>query len=150
MQQTLLELRVVTLWQPWASLMAYDLKRWETRPRTIAWRNYRGPVAVHAASSIPAGYRREAQALFAAEPFRSALAAHGIERWQQLPTGAILSIHQLVDCVPTEQIVHELSELERAFGNYEPGRLALRFTEAALLPEPIPARGYQGLWTYRF
>ena len=150
MQVTLLELRVVTLWQPWASLMAYGLKTWETRPRTIAWRNYRGPVAVHAARTIPAGYRREARALVAAEPFRSVLAAHGIERWEHLPTGAILSTHQLVDCVPTEDIVTELSELERAFGNYMPDRVALHFTEALLLPEPIPARGYQGLWTYRF
>lgn len=149
MQLALFEYRVVTLWQPWASLMAYGAKQWETRPRTISWRNYRGPVAVHAARSIPSPYRRQAQALFVAEPFRSALAAHGIERWEQLPTGAILSTHQLVDCVPTEQIFPGLSELERAFGNYDPGRLALKFTEAVLLPEPIPARGYQGLWTYR-
>ncbi len=32
--------KAVTLWQPWATLVALNLKRFETRPRTISWRNY--------------------------------------------------------------------------------------------------------------
>ena len=43
-------MKVLTLTQPWASLVACGAKRIETRP----WRTrYRGPVAIHAAQAMP-------------------------------------------------------------------------------------------------
>jgi len=40
------DLKALTLWQPWASLLAGGGKMFETR----SWKtNYRGPVVIHAA-----------------------------------------------------------------------------------------------------
>lgn len=40
------EIRALTLHQPWASLVAWGVKHYETRPRPLS---YRGPLAIHAA-----------------------------------------------------------------------------------------------------
>ena len=36
--------------------------------------------------------------------------------------------------------------LERAFGDYAPGRYAWLLSDVRALPEPLPARGMPGLW----
>ena len=39
-------MKAITIWQPWASLLASGRKRYETR----SWATtYRGPIAIHAA-----------------------------------------------------------------------------------------------------
>ncbi len=43
-------MKAITLWQPWASLLACGAKIYETR----SWAtNYRGPIAIHAAAKHP-------------------------------------------------------------------------------------------------
>jgi hypothetical protein len=42
-------IKAISLWQPWASLMALGLKRHETRHWPTA---YRGPIAIHAAKTL--------------------------------------------------------------------------------------------------
>lgn len=42
-------MRALTLWQPWASLVALDVKTIETRSWSTS---YRGPLAIHAGSSL--------------------------------------------------------------------------------------------------
>ena len=43
-------MKALTLLQPWASLVAIGVKRWETR----AWRtSYAGPLAIHASKGFP-------------------------------------------------------------------------------------------------
>ena len=44
-------MKAITLWQPWASLIACGAKKYETR----SWATrYRGPIAIHAAKKYPA------------------------------------------------------------------------------------------------
>ncbi len=43
-------MKAITIWQPWASLIACGAKKYETR----SWAtNYRGPIAIHAARLNP-------------------------------------------------------------------------------------------------
>lgn len=43
-------IKAITLWQPWALLMALKEKEYETR----SWMTtYRGPLAIHAAKNFP-------------------------------------------------------------------------------------------------
>jgi hypothetical protein len=37
---------------------------------------------------------------------------------------------------------------EILFGDYTPGRFAWEFANMRMLPEPIPAKGAQGLWNW--
>jgi len=130
----------LTLWQPWASLVALGVKRYETR----SWRtSYRGRLAIHAAKRVVPvdGY---AGALIAAR-----LAEAGL-RLASLPLGAVVATCTLVDCYPVESLWVELVDMgdERAFGDWSIGRYAWQLADVVPLEEPIPARGKQRLWVW--
>lgn len=81
-----------------------------------------------------------------------------------LPLGKIVAKTELLDC---REIVENQTQLdnywnayagrramlpppdpERSFGLYTAGRFAWLLRSIVALPEPIPARGMQGLWNY--
>lgn len=135
-------MKTLTLTQPWASLVAIGTKRIETR----SWgTGYRGPLAIHAAKNFP----REAANLCAGDPFRAALqSAFGPDFYPtDLPAGAIIAITHLVDCVlMTPDWIAAVSDPERSFGDYQPGRFGWLLGQVERLAEPIPTRGSLGLW----
>lgn len=140
-------MKALSLIQPWATLVAVGAKRYETR----AWSTpYRGPIAIHASKWLDAGGRvissevAEYLSLCHEEPFRSALGQNGIERVRDLPSGAIVAVARLVDVVRTDTVI--IDALEREFGNYAPGRYAWKLADVRQLLEPIPHRGFPGLW----
>lgn len=125
-------MRALSLHQPWASAVVYGLKVYETRP----WRtSFRGLLVIHAAKTTDAHYAN----VFASEypALRGAL-----------PSGAMLGIVELMDCVPVEQIRDRLSPQERRFGNYQNGRFAWKFRLVERFAEPYPARGQQGFFAW--
>lgn len=133
-------MRILTLTQPWATLVAVGAKRVETR----SWRtDYRGELGIHAAKGFP----KWAQELAYVEPFASTLRAAGIRMATELPRSAILAVVELQDVVPTENL-DWISANERAFGDYGPDRYGWVFGAAAQrLQQPIPCSGHLGLWT---
>jgi activating signal cointegrator 1 len=152
-------MKALTLTQPWATLVALGAKGIETR----SWAtSHRGPVAIHAAKGLAdLGGERGLTALCEREPFRSVLEEAGITSPKELPRGAVVAMAELVDCRPTQIDRHGLalyqqpdgiwmnvSEQERAFGDYRPGRYAWLLADVQLLPEPIPAKGALGLWPW--
>lgn len=134
-------MKAITLHQPWASLVAVEAKRYETR----SWRtNYSGPIAIHAAKMDPG----KAIVLVVPNEDRGQF-VDDAERWlgplRDLPLGAVLATAHLWGCWRTEQLLP--SPLEAQFGNFAPGRFAWKFTGIEEI-EPVPARGYQGLWNW--
>jgi hypothetical protein len=137
-------MRALSLWQPWASLVAWGAKTIETRSFSTS---YRGWLAIHATRAFP----EDAQVMCHEEPFKTVLKAHGIRLPADLPRGAIIAVARLVDCRKTSDgklasWLADLTAQERAFGNYAPGRFGWLLTNVQTLPEPIPTRGYQMLW----
>jgi hypothetical protein len=139
--------KALSIIQPWATLIAIGAKRVETR----SWSTpYRGPVAIHASKWLTStGRIINAQvasylSLCHQEPFRSALTLSGIERVQDLPSGAIVATARLVEVVSTETF--QPDDYERALGNYAARRYAWRLSDVMPLPAPITHRGFQGLW----
>lgn len=153
-------MRCITLTQPWATLVAIGAKKIETR----SWATkYRGPLAIHAAKGLGlVGGMLGLDMLCHDEPFMSALGEFGPAGVEQLPLGAIVAVCRMVDCVPTrttfpgwkrwqypgtdQSIRWEMTDQERAFGNYDEGRFAWLLADIQALPEPIPAKGALGLW----
>lgn len=132
-------MRAISLWQPWASAIAIGAKHNETRSWYTA---YRGPLAIHAAKTKEhADYIRE-------PTVSAAFSAAGIKRIEDLPFGCVLVTCRMFDCVRTEKIADSISPIERALGDYTPGRFAWVFTDFVILPQPIPARGSQGFWNW--
>lgn len=137
-------MRLISLWEPWATLMAIGAKRIETR----SWRtSYRGLLAIQASKG---GLSKRNLADYLAYPtFKSALSG------ESLSPGCIVAVVRLVDCCPMEDLIclpgvfkahPELDTAqERAFGDYSPGRWAWVTEDLHRLPQPIPFRAMQGL-----
>jgi hypothetical protein len=156
--------RALSLFQPYASLVAIGAKRIETR----SWyTRYRGELAIHASARFPTQDRM----LLREEPFMSVLIAAGVPEaecvygsrrcanWAALPTGAIVAVAQLVGCVQTAKIgatipghrepVYPWSAFaphEHDFGDFGPGRWAWLLEDVRRLETPIDCRGALGLW----
>lgn len=134
-------MKAITIWQPWASLIAWGEKRYETR----SWATkYRGPLAIHA------GLRDVTVHLI--PRYSSYLPAfkRAGESWEErLPAGVVLCQVDLVDVVRVETLRGKISQQEEQFGDYSAGRFAWRFENIQLLDRPIPAIGKQGLWEWR-
>lgn len=93
-------MRYISLWQPWASLLATGEKHNETR----SWPTQQsGLVAIHAAARKPTGDDMD---MIWSEPFVSALHRHyppiafGVIG---LPLGAIIGVAMLCGCVRITQ-----------------------------------------------
>jgi activating signal cointegrator 1 len=136
--------KAITLTQPWATLVAIGAKRIETRGWSTV---YRGELAIHAAKGFP----RACRELVRERPFRDALHPFGYIASDQLPVGAVVSVVQLTDVAPTDDVTTEAalfqsSPWERAFGNYDRGRFAWFLDETRRLSTPAPCRGALSLW----
>ena len=148
-------MKAITLTQPWATLVAIGAKKIETRSWSTA---YRGPLAIHAAK----GWTNDVVGLVFTDPFMSILNAAGYKLFSQLPRGSIVATCNLVSVVGTRVISYspyewkgpdervyrfDLTDQERSFGDYAPGRFAWLLADVQQLPMPVPARGALGLWT---
>ncbi len=144
-------MRALSLTQPFATLVAIKAKAIETR----SWGTpYHGPLAIHAAKGLRAvGGPPGLQALCLEEPCHSALRLAGLGLHAPddgLPLGAVIAVCRLAYCVPVEEVDNSYSPSrnELAFGDYSPGRYAWFLGDIVALPEPIPARGSLGLWSW--
>lgn len=169
-------MKAITIWQPWASLLACGAKQYETR----SWKtDYRGQIAIHAAAKKPLELlintdsdilKTMSQALFG-HPFYQINT-----EFCKLPLGAIIATAELVNCwhivyhpgadVDVAKHINIGAELdvpkhhpdfhryivpteqEMMFGDWTPGRYAWEFANIKILPEPIPAKGQQRLWNW--
>ncbi|WP_394430419.1 ASCH domain-containing protein [Streptomyces sp. SGAir0957] len=115
------EVRALTLWQPWASCIAYGTKRIENRP----WETgYRGWLLLHAGLTCD----RAAYDLPLARPFLT----------RPQPRGAVLAVGRLVDCHPGDGYC----TLWSAAGLWH-----WKLADVRPLPRPLPCPGARGLWT---
>lgn len=138
-------IRALTLWQPWASLVAWRLKEWETRGWPL---RYEGPIAIHAAKSEPAAVAEILRGGYPGQGIPEINAALGIP-FAELPRGCVLALAWAGELLTAEEAAARISDREKAFGDYRPGRWAKKLDRVVELREPIPARGGQRLWAWR-
>lgn len=128
-------MKVITLWQPWASFVADGEKKIETRSFQT---KHRGLLAIHAAKT-KIGFTQFANG----EKFSKAVIAP-----EKFPFGKIICVVSLSNVCRTEEIRKSLSSLELALGNYENGRFAWQLKLIHKFKMPIPEVGKQGFWNY--
>jgi hypothetical protein len=133
-------MKCISLYQPWATLLATGAKQYETR----SWpTKHRGEMAIHAGKRWTPRMARQCKQ----EPFASLLWREGFELEPEtwgLPFGAVIAVGLLVSCRPTEELLREIGPEERAFGDFSHGRWAWEYREVIPLERPIPFRGMQG------
>lgn len=145
-------MKCLSLWQPWASLIAIGAKRIETRSWSTS---YHGPVAIHAAKH----WTRELRDLCFEDSFWRVLVGDGVEHrhhdpsvcdemvHDRLPRGVLIAVAELIGVVPiTAEFAAVIPDDERAFGDYTPGRFAWVMLDVRVLDAPIPFRARQGLF----
>ena len=144
-----MEINVLSLKQPWASLVAWNCKSLETR----SWATkYRGPLFIHASAS-----KNKTDAMLCKQyPFSSFLAEGEYER---LPFGKIIACVNLKDVITSEEALERpklFSEycgdpklsVEFQFGNYSENRQIWLLEKPIKLLYPIPAKGQLGIWKF--
>ncbi len=142
MKRDCLQMKALTLWQPWATLIALKAKQYETRRWTS---NHRGPLAIHAAKN------KRAYHIYHTEPFHTILKDAGYPGPEWLPYGKIVAICRLGATIQiTATNTTGLSQQELAFGDFTPGRYAWSLQNIQRLEIPIPIQGKQGLWTWDY
>lgn len=131
-------MKALSLWQPWASLMAAGLKTIETRHWPTG---YRGPLAIHAAKRRMSVEEREL-----VQDWRNARLLQWDWPPADLPYGAIIAVVELVDCISSSKALIGLPAVEIAFGNYSLGCWAWITRNLRAINPPILYRGQQGLF----
>ncbi len=131
-------MKAISLWQPWASLMAMGLKKIETRHWAT---KYRGPLLSHAAKrKITKAEFKRMRYILDYESGDQTL--YGF--MYNLPYGAIVCKINLTGC--NKIFIHNKpSGLEGFLGDYTPGRYLWGTINLETF-EPIPFRGSQGFF----
>lgn len=133
-------MKVLSLLQPWASLVVMGHKKIETRRWST---KYRGELLIHASMGKAGG-------LLAKEPPFTKY----ITDFNSLPFGAIIGKVILEDIVPVDHLtistaaINQLALEEKAFGDYTAGRYAWILTDAIAFTTAITASGKLHLWDY--
>ena len=133
------QIKAISLHQPWASLIAMRLKKFETR----SWlTNYRGKLVICAAK------KNTLQQQSSYEDLASSLLLDlTVQPWSSLPLGMAIAVVDLTDCIEmTDEFIDEQSEAELLCGHWESGRFAWKLENVQPLPQPLPIKGKQGLW----
>jgi hypothetical protein len=123
-------MKALSIWQPWASLIADGLKQFET----LGWATqYRGPLLICSSRRL---FRLDDL------PGQVCEFANG----RALPLGMAVCVADLVWVGPTEKVRPIVSDREAALGDFSPGRFAWDLRNVRRFKEPWPVREQQGLF----
>ena len=138
----MVKIKALSLWQPWASLIAVGAKKYETRSWSTS---YRGPLLICAAKKIIklpfVGSWEFRQAA------RKALKIEGGQSFPQNHHGMAIAIVDLTNCIRTEMFKrgHEEFLREAVLGDFSSGRYAWELENVRAI-KPFPVKGRQGLF----
>lgn len=135
-------MKAISLWQPWATLMALGAKQIETRSWSTS---YRGPLLICAAKK----WNSELANYLSCSPFDEVLEKHNLKLADiKAQMGHALCSVRLVDCKKTESVAvgDFIRTDEFCFGNYDDGRFAWMTDGLVRFEKPIPIKGEQGIF----
>jgi hypothetical protein len=159
--------KVLSLWEPWASLVVAGIKKIETRPSPTNWTIEKGTYLIHAAKK----WTKDQQMLCMNEPFHCALA--GLQEssiiGQEFALGYIIGSVDVIECCLITTLANDINiwpnknesfnvfnlqkydgirvtEPELSFGNYREGRYAWILSNPRILVNPILYKGGQGYY----
>lgn len=133
-------MRVISLHQPYASLIMMGLKKHETRH----WRppeHYIGErIGMHAAQKL---WKFPAVALALSKPFMDS------DKYRDPPTGALLGTVLLAEVYQADQARRDAADpFDVIAGDWGDGRWLWRLEDPRPLAEPIVMRGFQKWGSY--
>jgi activating signal cointegrator 1 len=151
-------MKVISLLQPWATLVVIGAKKIETRSFNT---KFRGELLIHASKAFP----MHTKELASTSPFYDVLIEAGYLKINgrsfsfNLPFGAIIGKVNLASTIPSEKVQEgfgvkvggdawRFTAQEFAFGDYSPNRFGWLLKDAVQFAQLIPAKGQLGFWNY--
>ena len=125
-------MKVITIKQPWATLIVEGYKRFEFR----SWKtNYRGDILIHAGKGI------DKEAMIRLKKYLP----------EEIPLGKIIGKATLTDCIPmSKEFADMLSkENDDIYTTHSFSRnYGFKLENVQKLDNPIEIKGQLGLWNY--
>jgi len=123
-------MKVITLKQPWASLVAYGYKKYEFRSWQI---KYRGDIIIHAGLGVDKEAMEKVKDL-------------GLD----FPSKKLMAIVHLDDCIKLDEDISKRinSENPLVYGNKIRDGYAWKLSNIRLLNIADDVSGKQGIWNY--
>lgn len=132
-------MKALTIWQPYASLIAEGLKLYETRPFKT---NYRGPLLIHSGQRPMHWILKHSNE----DALDVAIEFFGMDGFMTLPVGCSICVVDLVDCIEmTPEFIAQQSPAELAVGDWKPGRFAWKLENPREI-DHVALLGKQSLW----
>jgi len=131
-------IKAISLWEPWATLVAMNQKQYETR--SWPW-NYRGEILICASK---AGIKKSLlSSLLKEKAFRTVLGEN-----PELNFGKAVAIATITGCIPTYDMKFDdtNTKYEKDFGDYSYGRFAIKLEDIKRIKNPFPVIGRQGFF----
>ena len=129
-------MKVLSIIEPWASLIKEKVKYIETR----SWKtNYRGKIYIHASSKKVLKNDSHINNLIE------------LLKEKDFEYGYIIAEATLVDCIyMDEEFIDKIKnqKIEYMCGEYKVGRYAWVLKDIKPLKTPIKAKGHLGIWNY--
>jgi hypothetical protein len=142
-------MKALSMWQPWASLVAMGEKRIESREWST---KYRGELAIHATAKLPPRWlgasRHQEDFLIELADVLHCRRDSVYSAMRLLPYGAVICVVKLVDIKPASEVREILCQRELIFGNYADGRYAWFFEPVVTFNPAVPAKGNRLLWNW--
>jgi len=129
-------MKVISIKEPWASLIKNNIKKIETRSFKT---NYRGKIYIHASKKEFNQKDENIQNILS------------YLKNKTLSYGHIICEAELVDCIYMDKdFLEEIkkNKIEYSCGHYEEGRYAWILENIKPLKKEIPAKGQLGIWNY--
>ncbi len=124
-------MKAISLWEPWATLIALGKKQYETR----SWGTfYRGPLLICASK------KRLPFVEIASLLYHFQLTA------DDLQYGKAVAIVSLTAIFKTDHLEYKLDPTEKIVGDFSPGRYAWKLENIRRFKKPSWVRGKQGLF----
>jgi hypothetical protein len=137
----------LTLYQPWAWLVAAGYKPIENRPRTFAQKKFRGDFWIHA-GAVPS--RDDwADRWGAAHDLCVEILGYDPMAEAGIAYGAIIGRATITGIVPPRHALLGKHDPAPVVPWHFPDQYGFKVENANLLATPVPCRGWQGFWRVR-
>jgi hypothetical protein len=147
-------MRVISMWQPWATLWASGEKKIETRKWEFPW-PLPCVIGIHAAKIWNGRLKAFADNEFCTD----SLSRLGFRIWPKatLAFGAIIGLVRVVEHINTALLhpgpaqspfIKMMTRREKCFGDFTPGRYAWIADRFYLLTTPVPMDGLRNFWQW--
>ena len=138
-------MKVLSIWQPYASLAVHGFKTVETRSYPVGEWAHGTRIGIASTKRIVAAQR----AVMKDEEFLKQYGKTGLPELKELPHGFLIGTAIIETCYRIAQCHLGALGAERVFGDWRPGRYAWVLKDPEVWAEPVPVRGLQRMWNFQ-